>query len=229
MIFRERVRGLSIKPMGVGMRSARQLGTIVATAVALAGSGSASAQQHGGLSITPFVGGLIPTSALGQLRIAGVTSTPQVFEGEMKTAGAFGARVGYWLGRRWGVEGTYFYSSSDFRITAGPFPRSVDAKVQGGTLKGFYQATAEGTGTDLLVTAGVLGVSHGGRAFQLARDQFDLGGTVGAGLHVVMTQQLTLKLDGDLLVYPWSAGPGFANALQTDLLVTVGVGFSFNR
>jgi len=211
------------------MRSARQLGAIGFTILAFAGYGSANAQQHGGLSITPFVGGLVPTSALGQLRIAGLTPTPFVFEGEMKTAGAFGARVGYSLGRRWGVEGSYFYSSSDFRITAGPFSTTVDAEVQGGTLKAFYQATAEGTGTDLLIAAGVVGVSHGGRAFQLARDQFDLGGTVGAGLHIVMTQQLTLKFDGDLLVYPWSAGPGFANALQTDLLLAIGVGFSFNR
>ncbi|MEZ4586954.1 MAG: outer membrane beta-barrel protein [Gemmatimonadales bacterium] len=210
------------------MRHARRLAVILFGALTL-GVGGAEAQQHGGLSITPFVGGLVPTSSLGQLRVGGLTATPTVFEGEMKTAGALGARVGYRFGSRWGLEGSYFYSTSDFRSTGLPFSATVDASVQGGTLEAFYQLTTEGTGTDLLITAGVAGVSHGGPAFQLARDQFDVGGTIGAGLHIVMTQQLTLRFDGDLLVYPWSAGPGFPNALQTDLLMTIGVGFSFNR
>jgi len=212
------------------MNRARQFGAVGLSLALLAGGATAlRAQQHHGLSITPFVGGLVPVSSLGRLTIGGLTPNPFTFEGEMKVAGAFGARVGYWVGDRWGIEGSYFYSSSDFRITAGPFTSSVDAEVQGGTLKAFFQATSEGTGTDLLLTGGLAAVNHGGQAFRLASDQFDVGGTVGAGLHIVMTQQLTLRFDGDVLIYRWSAGPSFASTLQTDLLLAIGLGFSFNR
>jgi hypothetical protein len=180
--------------------------------------------------ITPFIGGLVPTKSMGRLRIGGGSSNPTVFEGEMKTAGAFGARLGYWAGERWGLEGAYFFSSSDLRTTDGPFAETFDAEVQAGSLKMFYQATSQNTGTDLLISGGVAAVRHSGQAFLLTEGQLDLGGTIGAGLHVVMSDLMTFRLDADLLLYPWSAGQaGFGTQLQADYLMTIGLGFRLAR
>lgn len=188
---------------------------------------AASAQTK--VSVTPFVGGLIPTKPMGQLRIGGLTPQPFTFRGEMKTAGAAGGRLDVWLGPRWGVEGSYFYAWSDFNITAGPFTATVDANVQGGAAKAFYQATSAGTGTEIVLSAGLAGVQHGGRAFSLASQQFDVGTALGAGLRVEMSPRVTFRLDGDALLYRWSAGPGFASTTQVDLLMTVGLALRFDR
>jgi hypothetical protein len=198
---------------------------VLAATAAAAAAGPAEGQRR--LTVTPFAGGLIPTTELGQLRIGGLTPQPFVFRGQMRTSGALGGRMGLWLTPRWGVEGSYFYSKSDFSITNGPFTASIDAEVQGGTFKAFYQATSEGTGTDLVLSAGLVGMHHGGRAFQLASEQFDVGGAVGGGLYVQMSPQVTLRIDGDLLIYRWSAGPAFPARTQTDVLMTAGLAFRF--
>lgn len=204
------------------MRSGRMVRGITLGVVACLVATAAGAQRR--LTVTPFAGGLIPTSTLGQLTISGLT-----VRGETKTAGVIGGRAALWLGPRWGIEGSYFYSSADFTIVSGPFTQSIDADVQGGTAKVFFQATSAGTGTDIVVGAGLLGIQHGGPAFELASEQFDVGGVVGAGLHVELSPVATFRLDGEALLYRWSAGPSFAASTQTDLMMTVGLALRFGR
>ena len=209
-------------------RIGRWRGVVLGCGLA-AGVAMPALAQRGRFEVTPFAGGYVPTSALGQLRIANVLPGTAQFRGQMSTAGAVGGRLGYWTGQRWGVEGSYFYSSSDFQITIGPVSGTVDAAVQGGSLKAFFRATNENSGTDLFVSGGVMGITHEGQAFRLPGNQFDMGGVVGAGLHVVMSPQLTLRIDGDLMVYSYRSELQFTARTQTDVLMTVGLGFRLGR
>jgi len=181
------------------------------------------------LELTPFLAGHVPTSPLGSIRLQLIGSQPTTVEAEMKTAGGFGGRVGFWPSDRWGIEGTYFYAASDLRVTAGPFTTTIDAELQGGSVKAFLKATRGQTGTDLLVSAGVSGIQHGGDAFRLASEQFDIGGVIGSSLQVVMSPQVTFRIDGELYLYRWAAGPQFSATTQSDLMMTVGLGLRLAR
>ncbi len=192
-------------------------------------AGPALAQKRRRIEFTPFVGGLIPTKQLGSIRVPGLGSTPISVTGEMLTAGGFGGRATVYGTGRLGVEGTYFMSGNDMRIAVGPFNRTFDANVQGGSVKAVFEATTAGTGTDLVLSGGISGIQHGGPAFQFASDQFDIGGVVGGGLHIVMSPMVTLRFDGDLYVYQWSAGPGFGSRTQSDVMMTVGLGLRLGR
>ncbi len=197
----------------------------------LLGLGAAPAMAQRRVEITPFVAGYVPTTALGQLRVAHIFSTPQLVTGEMQTTGAFGGKLDVWTGSRWGLEGVYFYSPSTFRITKGIFSGTLNAKVQGGLLKAFFRATDENSGTDLFLTAGATAIEHSGQAFELTANQLDFGGNVGGGLHVIMSSQMTFRIDADFMIYPWSAGvTGLdASKTQTDLMVSVGLALKLAR
>lgn len=199
------------------------------TATMLAGA-TVGAAQGRSLEIVPFVGGFVPTTTLGSIRIPGLGGTPATITGEMKPAAAFGGRLAVTGGEsRLGAEVTYFYSASDMRIALGPFSQSFDAQVQGGSAKLTYRATSEGSGTDILLGAGVGGIHHSGDAFQFASGQFDVGGVVGAGLRVLITPQVALRFDGEALFYSWSAGSTLGSKSQADLLMTIGLAIGMGR
>jgi len=201
--------------------------TAIAAGWAFTVSTAAVAQQK--LELTPFLAGFVPLSTLGSVRVPLSGGQPNVVDGQMKTSGAFGGRLSVWVGERWGLEGSYFLSTSDLRITSGVFSRSVDAEMHGGSVKAFFQATNEPTGTDLLVSGGVSGILHRGPAFSLANEQLDLGGVLGGGLHVVMSPLVTFRIDGEIYLYRYAFAPGFASVTQTDLLMTVGLGLKLAR
>lgn len=194
-------------------------------------AGPAVAQKRRRIEFTPFVGGLIPTTRLGAIRVPNPCggSTPTLVTGEMLTGGGFGGRATVYGTGRLGVEGTYFMARNSMRVAVGPCYRSFDANVQGGSVKAVFEATSAGTGTDLVLTAGVSGIKHGGTAFQFAADQFDVGGVLGAGLHLVMSPMVTLRFDGDFYVYRWSAGAAFASRTQSDVMMTAGLGLRLGR
>ena len=187
------------------------------------------AQKRRRIEFTPFVGGLIPTSRLGAIRIPGLGGSPIQVTGEMLTGAGFGGRATVYGTGRLGVEGTYFTARNKMRVAVGPFNQSFAATVQGGSVKAVFEATSAGTGTDLVLTAGVSGIHHGGTAFQFASDQFDVGGVLGAGLHLVMSPMVTLRFDGDFYVYRWSAGAAFASRTQSDVMMTAGLGLRLGR
>ncbi|MDX2059754.1 MAG: hypothetical protein SFV24_18225 [Gemmatimonadales bacterium] len=181
------------------------------------------------IELTPFVGGFIPTQALGRIPILGAGSQVVNILGEATTTGALGGRITVSGRGRFGIEGTYFYSGSDMRVTVGPIATVLDGEVQGGSLKGVYRATNGLTGTDLLVGAGLSAVHHSGRAYTYASGQFDVGGVLGAGLHIVMSPMVTLRFDGEAYLYNWSATPLLGSRMQTDVLMTVGLGLKLGR
>lgn len=197
----------------------------------LTGLGTAGAAAQRRIELTPFVAGYVPTTNLGRMRVGHILTAPVQITGEMETNGALGGRLGVWTGDRWGLEGTFFYAASDLRVATGPVSGTVDASVQGGFLQAFFRATNQGSGTDLFLRAGASAVKHAGQAFDLAFKQLDFGGAVGGGLHVVMSPQVTFRIDADLLVYPWSFGATDLNQtrMQSDFLASLGLAFRLGR
>lgn len=186
--------------------------------------------QRSRITLTPFVGGYLPTKALGALDFPIGTVTTTV-EAEMRTGPAFGAKISLTPRGRFGVEGTYFYASSKTRITVGALGREDDANVQGGSLKAIYRLTDGKTDTDVIASAGVSGTTRSGDTFRVsqAQDQFDLGGVVGLGLHLVLSSQVTFRIDGDLSLYKWNWRGSLPNTGQADVLVTAGLGLKLGR
>ena len=187
--------------------------------------------QRSGLTITPFVGGYIPLKPLGELDfpLAGITTTVTA---DLKTGPAFGGKLTLMPGgKRFGVEGTYFYASSKTRIRVSLLGREDDATVQGGSLKALFRATDGKTDTDVIFSAGVSGTTRSGDVFRLAQavDQFDIGGVVGLGLHLILSPQVTFRLDGDLSLYKWNWRGSLPNTSQADLLITAGLGLKLGR
>src|SRR5438876_10877666 len=115
----------------------------------------------------------------------------------MKPAGALGGRIAVWPGESWGVEGSVFWSGSDVRAIFGQFVATGDAEVRGGTLKLVYRPSSGTSGTDFVLNAGIGGVEHHGEAFRLITGRLDVAAAFGAGLRVVMTEQVTLRIDGE--------------------------------
>jgi hypothetical protein len=198
----------------------------------LAGSGSfaiPAAAQRAKFTITPFVGAFIPTQELGSidLPISGTTTTVTA---EQKTGAAFGGRIGFTPGR-FGVEGSYYYASSKSRISVGILGREDDASVQGGSLKLTFQATDGSSNTDVIISAGVSGISRSGDIFRLSQavDQFDVGGVVGLGLHLAISPRVSIRLDGDASYSKWSWRGSVPNSGQVDLLLTAGLGLRLGR
>ena len=189
----------------------------------------ATAAQRGRIELTPFAGGLIPTSVLGMLQVPGNSSEPITVEGKLKLAGAFGARLGIWVNERWGLEAGFAHSSSDLTIALGNLRGEIDGQVEAGSLKTFYRVTKEGTETDFLISAGVGAVHHGGPGFRLASAQLDPAGVAGAGLHLAMSSYATLRFDGELFLYRWSPGSSGGSTFQSDLVVSAGLAISLNR
>ncbi|MGE0439687.1 MAG: hypothetical protein AB7L66_00465 [Gemmatimonadales bacterium] len=200
------------------------------TLLALAAAGTPAAAQGRTIEITPFVGGFLPTTSLGQATVNGPGGVPITSVVEMRTGAALGGRIGVYGPGRLGAEAEYFYATSDLAVRIGPFPEVIDASVQGGSVRLTYRATSEGSGTDLSLNGGLGAMYHSGRAFTLASNQLDLGGVVGGGLRVEISSQVTLRFDASLYAYNWSYGiAGFDSKLQTDAVVSAGLALKLGR
>lgn len=207
------------------MRSIVRPITLAAFAVAAVPVARAQAVH---VEVTPFIGAFIPTAALGLVRVRplGPTITNKA---EMTSSMTLGGRIDVYSRGRVGVQGMYFHSSGGMRTTNGPVPFTPKAVVQGGAVKVNYQATAAQTGTDLVLSLGVSGISHSGAAFALDGNNFDMGGVVGGGLHIVVSPTVTLRFDGDLLLYRFASAALFPRTTQSDLMISAGLGLKLGR
>ncbi|MFN0177816.1 MAG: hypothetical protein ACKVZ0_03385 [Gemmatimonadales bacterium] len=204
---------------------------LLAYLIAFLAIASPAIAQRPRVVFTPFVGGYIPFSDLGSidLNIGGFNVTAAA---RGTTVATFGARFGYYTRGRVAVEGSFFTAASKTRLTVGGTRLSdVDGDVQGGSVKAAYRVTDRRTDTDFFVSAGLSGTKHSGDVFTsaLAEDQFDIGGVVGMGLHVLLSPQVTFRVEGDLNLYKWSLNRLLASRTQTDLLLTAGLGLRLGR
>ena len=207
----------------------RRIPSLVAAVALILVAAPAARAQAVHVEVTPFIGGFVPTAALGSLRVNLGLGAPINVKTELTSAVAFGGRIDVMSRGRFGLQGVYFHSNGGVRTTVAPVPKTFDAVVQGGALKVNYQATSAQTGTDLVLSAGVAGVSHSGAAFALTGNQFDAGAALGAGLHVVINPSVTLRFDTDLFVHKIQVLPIFPSVTMGDLVVTAGLGLKLGR
>lgn len=216
-----------------GYRSVLRSLLMLAFAGSLLGPNAAEGQRAR-IMLTPFVAGFVPLSVRGSAT-ATVSGIQQTVELKQQAVPAFGVRFGYQSRGPLGVEGTYFFAGSNSRISliAGgqSFGTELDGNIQGGSVKASYRLTDSRTDTDFFLSAGVSGTKHDGDFFTSTRaqDQFDVGGVVGAGLHIAMSPQVTLRVEGDLNLYKWSQFRILPSKTQADFLLTAGLGLRLGR
>lgn len=204
------------------------------TAVALMLAMHPALGQRAKTIFTPMVGAYAPLTDLGSVTIS-VNGQPVTATARMQTAPLFGARFGYYPRGRVGVEASYFYAASKSKVQVttpvGPLGREQDAHVQGGSVKLAYRVTDGRTDTDFVFNVGLSGTQRDGDLFSstLAQGQFDLGAVAGAGLHLVMSPQVTLRVEGELNSYTWSHSSALGSKRQADFLLTAGLGLRLGR
>jgi|GEM_PF-4336450 len=209
----------------------RLFGSVVGMVAVLAlGGPDVLPAQRAKVVLTPLVGGYVPLTDLGSASVS-IGGQNVTASAKMQAAPLFGAKFGYYPRGRFGLEVGYFFSSPKSRISVGASGREDDGEVQGGSLKGSYRLTDGTTDTDFFLSAGLSGTNHGGDLFDAtqAQDQFDVGGAVGAGLHVQLSPQVTLRVEGDLNVYKWSQFRIVSSKTQADFLLTAGLGLRLGR
>ena len=81
-------------------------------------------QKRRRIEFTPFVGGLIPTTRLGAIRIPGLGSTPIQVTGEMLTAGGFGGGGPAVMAKRFGIRVAWMRSRSSCLVKRSVKPGS---------------------------------------------------------------------------------------------------------
>ena len=185
--------------------------------------------QASRLHLTPFGGAFIPTKELGRLPVLSTTGNSVSVDGKLVTTVGAGGRFAYWIKERTGLEASYFFSRADLRVTDGNVTALFDAVVHLASIKALYQVSRGTSGTDFVVNGGLAGVRHGGPGFGLVSSNTDLGGVVGSGLYITMGPQVRLRLDGELFVHRWSAGPQFGARTQADIVVTAGLALQLVR
>jgi hypothetical protein len=202
--------------------------TLLFILIATCAAASARAQRAR-IVLTPFIGGYVPTTDLGSIRVPFSAGAVGVFGARMNAAPMFGARLGYWATERFGVEVSYFLVTSKVRVTTGILSANFDAEVQGASFKALYQLSNSTSGSDFFVSGGLGGVRHGGQAFNLVGSSTDLAGIIGPGVFITLSPQVRLRIDGDLMVYPWSAAAEFPSKTQVDLVVSAGMAIRLTR
>lgn len=182
------------------------------------------------VEITPFVGGFIPTGRLGSIQVSNLPiSNTLTVKGEMVAKAIFGGRIAYRGKGRLGAEATYLTGTPDMRVAVGGLNQNLAATLDVGSLKLVYQATSEQSGTDLFLSGGLMGIRHSGKAFSIGGAQTDLGGAVGGGLRIAMSPVVSLRFDGDLLLYRFQAAPLLSATLQHDFVMTAGLAIRLGR
>ena len=190
---------------------------------------ASAAGQGSRVYLTPYGGAFIPATSLGKFLVYDRSDNPIVLDANLETSAGFGGRLGYWPRERFGIEGSFFYTKGNLKVTDGQSSALFDSELKIGSVKALLQVSPGTTGTDFVVSAGVAGVYHGGPAYGVSGATTKVGGTVGSGLHIDISPLLLLRLDGEALVYDWRARSDLPSAMQLDLLFTAGLAIRLSR
>ena len=146
-------------------------------------------------------------------------------------APAFGARMTFWLGSSFGIEGAGSFAFSGTRFvssTAGAVGASLSGTIITGTGRLLYRPAR--TNFHLLLGGGI--VSRGGDTwnFGFITSKTDVAGVVGFGVRAAITPKLALNVNVESFLYqtdPDGTGTEYDGKMQADLYVAIGVPISF--
>lgn len=194
---------------------------VILALVALVGLDAAQAQR---VRFAPQIGIYVPTERLYQLA-SGQTGSQDF---QLEAGPSFGARLGFWFGRRFGVELGGNYVPTTFQLSGGATTKQ-DAKLFTGTGQAVFFLLPPTGILSLFVSGGVAAVSRGGVAFTNADKTTNFGGVVGAGAGINLGG-LALTVGADLLAYKADyrgTQPVSAQLSQKDVNLKVGFGIPF--
>lgn len=194
---------------------------LAATLMALTLFGRAEAQR---VRFTPQIGLYIPTERLYDLA-SGQTASDDF---QLETGPSFGARIGVWFGRRFGVEIGGNYVPTTFLLGNGATTKQ-DAKLFTGTGQAVLFLIPPTSIFSLYLSGGVAAVSRGGVAFTNEAKTTSVGGVVGAGAGLNLGP-IALTAGADLLTYKadYQGSQAVSNQLtQKDINVKIGFGIPF--
>jgi hypothetical protein len=146
-------------------------------------------------------------------------------------APAFGARLAFWLGSSFGIEGAGSFAFSGTRFVssnAGAVGASLSGTLITGTARILYRPPR--TNFHMLVGGGI--VSRGGDTWDFAfiEKKTNIGGVVGFGVRAAITPKLALNVNVESMIYqtnPDGDGTEYDGKMQADIYVAIGVPISF--
>lgn len=185
--------------------------------------------QARSLEITPYLGLYMPTTAVVSQFEPTCSCDVSL---KHKSAFLFGARVLYWMGDKFGLEGTVGYSGSGVTAEAsGLGTADTTARIVVGSARLLARLGRPDASTGFLAGVGVGLVAHGGDAYDGATGTTDFGGSVMVGVRSRITSQLTVRLEFEDYLYSASFGPSpnTDSKFQHDFVASVGLSIGFGR
>jgi hypothetical protein len=195
----------------------------VTTLVLLSGLAGTTAAHAQHFSLAPQIGFYIPTDNLTEVLASGDA-------GKLEAGPSFGARIGLWFGKRFGIEasGAYIPTTFTLPVTGGNI-ETHDAKLFNGSGQAvFYILPATGV-LSLYVSGGVGVISRGGIAFTSEAQNTDVSGVLGAGAGFRLGG-VTLTAGVDLFSYKaeYAGSDQTSSELQQhDIHLKLGLGIPF--
>ncbi len=198
------------------MKRSATVAAVLATLIA----GPLAAQR---VRFSPQIGFYIPTENLYQL----ATGT-QSDDYQLEAGPSFGARLGFWFGRRLGIDIAGSYVPTTFKLGNGTTTKQ-DAKLFIGSGQLVLFLIPPSSPLSLFLTGGVASISRGGVAFTNEATTTNIGGVlgVGAGIHL---GPIALTAGADLVTYKadYQGSQAVSQELrQKDINLKLGFGIPF--
>jgi hypothetical protein len=209
---------------------ASRLGKVLAVA-ALLGLAVPAAAQSGapavrtGVSITPYIGVVIPTADL-------MDYNNQVTK--LSTAITFGGRLGIGLGARFGIEGDVGYSPASLEFSSTGVTANQDVKILTGSAKASLYLIPRTSPFWIGVSGGVAAVRHSFTSTSGSGTVPDagtnVGGVVGASAGIRIGRLVALNVGVEDYLYSASYdvnGTKTSEKKQHDIRITGGIRVPF--
>jgi len=213
------------------MRSTTRLGAVAVTVLLAAGPNPLAAQAGApakgtGLSLTPYVGVLVPTKDL-------LDYNSQVTK--LKAAITFGGRLGIGFGSRVGLEGDLGYSPGSLNVDSTGASLNTDVKIWTGSGRVTVYLIPRTSPFWLGVSGGVGAVRHsfsqgGYSGTSPIAPKTDVGGVVGASAGIRLGRVLAINVGAEDYLYKASFdvnGTPTSERSQHDFRFTGGIRIPF--
>jgi hypothetical protein len=178
-----------------------------------------------GISITPYIGVLIPTADL-------LDFNSQVTK--LSAGIVFGGRLGIGLGSRFGIEGDVGYSPASFEYSSGTATLNQDVSILTGSGRATLYLIPRTSPVWLGVSGGVGAVRHTFKAGTSGAASIEagtnVGGVIGASAGIRVGRVVALNIGVEDYLYNASFdvnGTLTSEQKQHDIRVTIGIRFPF--
>lgn len=215
--------------MRLAVRPAGLVFTILIAAAPLVAQVGAPATRQG-VSLTPYLGVLIPTADLFSYANGATTQTTRI-----SAAITFGGRLGIGLGSRFGIEGDVGYSPGSVDYEAGTGASfNQDVRILSGSGRATFYLIPRTSPFWIGVSGGVGAVRHtfkaGTAGAAAVESGTNVGGVLGASAGIRIGRVIALNIGAEDYLYSASFdvnGAKTAEKKQHDIRITGGIRIPF--